>query len=347
MNKHNATYFRLGLFIVVGIAIGATLFVAFGAGRWLRSTVAMETYFDESVQGLDVGSPVKYRGVALGSVSRIGFTANKYETGNGAQQYVLVEMELQPSRFGRNGMDTFSQADLNAEIKRGLRVRLAPQGLTGTNYLEIDYVDAKQNRPLPISWQPDALYIPSAHSAVAQIMEAAQNLITKAQNLDIDGTVTRLNRLLDTADRQLGNVPFKPLSESLLRVSRQLEEVPTAQIGRDAQALLTELRRTNQALQTLAADPNWQSAPADVAAAARSARELLADPALRTTLKNLEGVSTRLDTLMASRDTELAQTLDNLHAISGELRVLTENARRNPPGLLFGSEPTPYPLPPR
>ncbi|TJZ72921.1 MlaD family protein [Chitiniphilus eburneus] len=347
MNKTNATYFRLGLFVVVGIAIGTLLFVAFGAGRWFTNTVIVETYFDESVQGLDIGSPVKYRGVALGSVSEISFTSNKYDTPHGGPQYVLVEMQLKPHRFGKNGGNTVSQEELNAQIARGLRVRLAPQGLTGTNYLEIDYVDPRQNPPLAISWRPDEPYIPSAHSAVAKIMDAAQNLITKAQNLDIDGTVDRLNHLLDTADRQLNDVPFKALSESLLRVSQRLEKVPTDRIGQDAQALLSELRATNQSLRELVSDPAWRTAPMDISAAAHSARELMADPALHQTLTHLESVASRLDTVVGSRDAELAETLDNLHAISTELRGLAEDARRNPPGLLFGTRPTPYSLPPR
>ncbi|GAA5787522.1 MlaD family protein [Chitiniphilus shinanonensis] len=347
MNRQNVLYFRLGLFVVIGLVIGAVLFVAFGAGRWFASTVIVETYFDESVQGLDIGSPVKYRGVALGSVSQISFTSNKYDVAHGGPQYVLVEMQLKPHRFGRNGGTTITQHELDEQIARGLRVRLAPQGLTGTNYLEIDYVDPRQNPPLPISWHPDSPYIPSAHSAVAKIMDAAQNLITKAQNLDIDETMDRLNRLLDTADNKLKGVPFKELSESLLRVSQRLEKVQTDQIGRDAQALLSELRATNASLRDIVSDPAWRSAPGDISAAAQSARDLMADPALHRTLTHLESVASRLDAVVGSRDTELAETLDNLHAISTELRGLAEDARRNPPGLLFGSHPTPYPLPPR
>ncbi len=39
----------------------------------------METYLNESVQGLEVGSKVRYRGVVVGEVRRIGFTYNIYE----------------------------------------------------------------------------------------------------------------------------------------------------------------------------------------------------------------------------------------------------------------------------
>ena len=41
------------------------------------------------------------------------------------------------------------------EVEKGLRVKLAPQGITGTSYLEIDYVDPANNPPLPVDWVPD------------------------------------------------------------------------------------------------------------------------------------------------------------------------------------------------
>ena len=54
------------------------------------------------------------------------------------------------------------------EVEKGLRVRLAPQGITGTSYLEIDYVDPAQPL-LPIDWTPDNVYIPSAPSTVTAV----------------------------------------------------------------------------------------------------------------------------------------------------------------------------------
>ena len=48
-------------------------------------------------------------------------------------------------------------------------MRLAPQGITGTSYLEIDYVDPVPPI-LPIDWTPDNIYIPSAPSTVTTFL---------------------------------------------------------------------------------------------------------------------------------------------------------------------------------
>lgn len=81
-----ARHIRLGAFILGAVAIAVIFVVAFGAGWWWRPKVLMETYFDESVQGIDVSSPLKYRGVNVGVVSRIGFTYTDYEQDKPAAQ---------------------------------------------------------------------------------------------------------------------------------------------------------------------------------------------------------------------------------------------------------------------
>jgi len=64
------THFKLGLFTLLGIA--AVVAVALGLGLDRKhDVITYHTYFDESVQGLDVGASVRYRGVLIGSVSEV------------------------------------------------------------------------------------------------------------------------------------------------------------------------------------------------------------------------------------------------------------------------------------
>jgi ABC-type transporter Mla subunit MlaD len=63
-----------------GITIAVLAVIILGTGALFKKKVMMETYFDESVQGLSVGAPLKYRGVTIGSVEHIGFVRNDYKT---------------------------------------------------------------------------------------------------------------------------------------------------------------------------------------------------------------------------------------------------------------------------
>jgi len=80
---NEARYFRVGLFVLGGIVLAVATILIVGGGRLFARPVLMETVFDESVQGLDVGAPVKLRGVKLGSVSWIGFVGDKYVVTSG------------------------------------------------------------------------------------------------------------------------------------------------------------------------------------------------------------------------------------------------------------------------
>src|SRR5678816_4633264 len=101
--SQKANYFKLGLFVIGAVAAGVAVLLIIGTGRWLKPRTAMETYFNESVQGLDIGSKMKYRGVVIGEVTAIGFTYNVYQQEMPMTQrarYVMVEAQLQPRLVG-------------------------------------------------------------------------------------------------------------------------------------------------------------------------------------------------------------------------------------------------------
>ena len=62
----------VGFFVAIGFTLAILVFIWLGMSRFLQKGRFYVTYFDESVQGLDVDSPVKYRGVFIGRVESIG-----------------------------------------------------------------------------------------------------------------------------------------------------------------------------------------------------------------------------------------------------------------------------------
>ena len=56
-----ANFFKLGLFVIIAFVLFAAFLIAFGAGEFMKKELIAETYFDESVQGLDIGSEVGTR----------------------------------------------------------------------------------------------------------------------------------------------------------------------------------------------------------------------------------------------------------------------------------------------
>jgi len=344
-----ANYFKLGLFVIGAVVCGVIVLVIIGSGRWFQPKLTIETYFNESVQGLDVGSKLKYRGVAIGDVTRIGFSYNKYQLDRPMTQrvrYVLVEAQIQPKLLGGRAVtgDLTDTANAKAEVEKGLRIRLAPQGITGTSYLEIDYVDPPPPL-LPIDWQPDNVYIPSTTSTVTQIVSAASDILETLRKLDLDATLANLNRLLVTANNRISAVDAAAISASTTRVlaklEKKLDQIPMDKIGPDTAALIADLRTTAQRLSAILDDPAWKKLPGDADAAAVQVRKLAEDPNLTRSLAHLQATLSRLDRVTGSGEYDLKRTLDNLRQITDNLREITENAKQYPSQLLLGAPPPP------
>ena len=340
-----ANFFKLGLFVIGATVVLILLLLILGSGRWFQSKTPIETYLNESAQGLEIGSKVKYRGVVVGEVTKIGFTYTKYQLDKPMAErlrYVMIEALLLPRLIGgRASGDITRPETARMEIDKGLRVRLAPQGITGTNYLEIDYVDPKTNAELPISWEPDNLYIPSAQSTVTAFVGAASDILARFQRLDLEGTLTNLNRLLVTTNNRMEAIDTAKISDSATRVLNRIDKLPLEQMGKDVSALLADLRVTSQRVTSLLDDPALKRLPADADAAAVQLKKVLDDPNFAKSLAHLQNTLSRIDRLTGGGETDLKRTLDNLRQITDNLRELTENAKRYPSQLILGAPPAP------
>jgi ABC-type transporter Mla subunit MlaD len=342
-----ANYFKLGLFTIGAIIAGVIVLVVIGSGRWFQPKLTIETYFNESVQGLDIGSKLKYRGVAIGEVTKIGFTYNKYQLDRPMTErarYVLVEAQIEPRLLGGRAAagDITSPKNAQAEIDRGLRVRLAPQGITGTSYLEIDYTDPPSPM-LPIDWTPDNTYIPSAPSTFTALINSASEIMDRLHRLDIEGTLNNLNTLLVTANRRIDSIDTRELSKRgvsvLGKAEKTLDSIDAKKLSDEGVALLAELRESNTDLKKLLSNPALQKLPEDTAAAVARIRAIVDDPNLPKSIASLSRTLSRVDRILGGGEADLTVTIENLRQITDNLRELTEDLKRYPANAIFGEPP--------
>ncbi len=343
-----ANYFKLGLFVIGAVVSLAVVLVIIGSGRAFQQKITIETYFNESVQGLDIGSKVKYRGVVIGEVTRISFTYVKYQQDKPMSErlrYVLVEAQLQPKLLGgKQAAEITSPEQAKDEVARGLRVRSSPQGITGTNYLEMDYVEPAPPL-LPIDWTPDYLYIPSAPSTVTALVNSASEIMDRLHKLDVEGTLANLNKLMVTTNDRIAAIDTKTLSDRSARVLAKLEttldNIASKKLSDEAVALLAEMRESNAELKKTLANPALQKLPDDAAAAMARIRALVEDPNLAKTLAHLSQTLGRLDRILGTGESDIAVTVENLRQITDNLRDLTEDTKRYPANVIFGQPPLP------
>ncbi len=295
--SERANFLKIGLFVISAVSIAVLGIVVLGANLFFRQQVHMESYFDETVQGLDIGSPVKFRGVQIGRVDVITLVGNEYATD---KRYVLVRFALDRDTF-RLKAERMDEDLLQKEIEKGLRVRTAAKGVTGTAFLEADYLDPARNPTLPIDWKPKYPYVPSAPSVINQLSDSVNKILYTLEQIN-------LQRLVQSVE------------ESMQAISQMARDTNTKQIGLQAEELLREIRVTNRNLDQLV-----QGVSDDLPASLTHLRRSLSS----------------LDDLLSSQQPNVEATLENLHDLSENLKTLTEEAKEYPAQTLFGAPPLP------
>ncbi len=302
--SENVSYFKVGLFVAFGLALLVGAVIILGAGLFSGKGVMMETYLDESVQGLDLGAPIKYRGVQLGTVSQLGFVNNFYD------------IPIDDPRFAELGRYVVVRGKLDFKaaptpesvdrlVAQGLRVRLATQGLTGTAYLELDYVNPAKNPPLAITmWTPWYPYLPSAPSTISKLGTAAERVFDRLDQLNIEGVVNNVNGTLE-------------------RVQKSIDDAKIQALASEATALIVDLRKTSAEARGLV----HELGEGGLAAHLNALLERLS-----TTVAGANG-------LLDDERGELASVIAGLRETTENLSEVSRTARSYPSFLFFGAPP--------
>ena len=337
-----ANYFKIGLFVVVAIMLAIGAVVILGVGALFKNTIPLETYFDESVQGLDVGAPIKRRGVKIGTVKDIDFVRSKYrnilspEDARKFGGYVVVTSSVLPELVGLTEEEITS--GITMAVDSGLRVQLATQGVTGVVHLEVVDLDPKEHPPLDIKWKPYSPYIPSAPSKLTVLGTAISKIAKDLEQADIHEAVENFDKLITSTTKLIANTNL---------------DVVSAQVSQT----LAELEGTLKETRRLVHSPEMNRLLTHAAKASVGAREAIvhinkASRDFSTTAKDLPMMLTRINTsirkvdrLLTSRGQDLEETMSNLRLVSENLLEITNRAKRYPSHVILGDPPPPSEFP--
>jgi len=328
----NFAHLRVGLMLLASLGLAVALVLFLGRNR-VSDGLRFESYFRETVQGMDVGSPVRFRGVQLGQVTEMLLASAAYPDSAGSVQdtqnrLVVVRFVVDPAKLGR-------VPETGAAVQAGLRARLAAQGITGLVYLELDFVaDPERFRPVPVSWQPALPVIPSMPSTISQVRDAAEEVAAKLRDVDLVKLATSLQGLLDDARGQIGG---GELRQTLAEAALLLKTLRGGAEAADIPGLAGELRETVAALRNLA---GGQQSRELIAATTRSAEKLSeAVTRLPALITSLEAAVRRVNNSTADAQAELLPALRDARAAAASLRDTTETLRRHPASVLSAPPP--------
>ena len=169
-------HWKLGLFVVAGLAMALAAVALLGARSMHRDVGLYVSYFDESVQGLEVGSPIKFRGVTIGTVSKIQVAPD--------HRHVEVESALGVKELTRLGLDVAKEparlgTPRKLEMTADLRLQLASAGLSGVKFLQLDFFDATAYPPPELPFLVPKNYIPTAASMMKNLEDSVIRMINR------------------------------------------------------------------------------------------------------------------------------------------------------------------------
>jgi paraquat-inducible protein B len=364
----------LGAFVLGALLIAVVGVLVLGGRDIFRRSITCVMAFDGSVAGLTVGAPVSFRGVQLGSVTRIQL---KHST-----SLIAVYASIDPGRVQGGDLSPARVVKaIEASVQeRGFRAQLQVQSLlTGQLYVGLDYYpDAPINMT---GIDKDYCEIPTIPTTLAQFQETLKKVMAQIEQLPLKEMVESTARTVQGIDRLVHSPEVMRALRSLdstLNSAQGLVRNLDAQIGPTATSLQTTLEQAQRTMevvgrdfQTLVGDfqklvtnVDAQVGPlaSNLGATSDSARALMVDAqralrdldeqirplaaSLRSTsdtarvaLEKAQAALGQIDGVLDGHSPlgyQLADTLEELSRMARTLRALSDELDRQPNLLLFG-----------
>lgn len=319
----------IGAFVLGAVALIIVAVLIFGSGRLFRQTREFVLYFDDSVNGLRIGAPVKIKGVTVGSVQDIRLQLEK----DTEKIPVIIEIDLEKltSRGATDAAATAvdREALQKVIVNRGLRGQLEMESLvTGLLYVALDFFPGT---PINLVQRTDGDYkypeIPTLPTTLEQAKDAVTQIFHKLEEIDFKALIASLESTVDGIKRTVNSPDLEVAIRSLKQTMPKVDEAVVS--IRNLAATMTEN------VKMLVADLQHTSGDA------RLVLKQAGDALKRTeeTMQRVESAVTNIETLSdvdSPVNYELVKGLRDVSRAARSLRSLTDYLERNPRAPIFG-----------
>lgn len=317
----------IGLFLVGALVLTVAGVAALASTTFFEKRSTFVSLFEESVNGLDRGAPVKFQGVPVGTVTEILIRIDERDK----TFEVPVQYEIDLTRLTTQ-TGAFVQLDQPAVLQRqiadGLRAQLQMESMvTGQLYIELTY------RPdAPPETEPGStafLEIPTTPSLLAALGTGAGSLMA-----DVLRVLFQVNEMLEEVDMPGINASVVASAQA---VERLMESPEILAAIRQVPAMTEQFNQSMLEVQRLAERAGAAIDPLQLQLEGTSAEMTATLQALRSSLDGMDG--------LLSTDSELGyglqEALTSLREAADALSVLAASLEQNPDMLIRGKKPPP------
>ncbi|WP_314418322.1 intermembrane transport protein PqiB [Pseudescherichia vulneris] len=202
-------------------------------------------FFKDSIRGLQPGAPVEFRGMRLGTVSKVPFFMPGLRQALNEDYRIPVLIRIEPERIASQmGESPDILTNLPELLKQGLRGSLKTGNLvTGALYVDMDFV----SKPPPITGIREFggyKIIPTVSSGLAQIQQRLMDTLDKINNLPLNPMLEQATGTLAESQRTMHRLQTTLDNLNKLTASQSVQQLP-----QDMQKTLRELNRSIQGFQ--------------------------------------------------------------------------------------------------
>ncbi|MCR4456794.1 MULTISPECIES: intermembrane transport protein PqiB [unclassified Pseudescherichia] len=202
-------------------------------------------FFKDSIRGLQPGAPVEFRGMRLGTVSKVPFFMPGLRQALNDDYRIPVLIRIEPERIASQmGESPDILTNLPELLKQGLRGSLKTGNLvTGALYVDMDFV----SKPPPITGIREFggySIIPTVSSGLAQIQQRLMDTLDKINNLPLNPMLEQATGTLAESQRTMRRLQTTLDNLNKLTASQSVQQLP-----QDMQKTLRELNRSMQGFQ--------------------------------------------------------------------------------------------------
>jgi len=319
--SEKASKTAIGAFVLGAVVLLIAAVLVLGSGKFFTREFVYLTYFSGSVKGLNIGSPVVFRGVKVGRVTDISIMAHPPST----ELKIPVLFTLNPAKF--QGTQLAFQRDaakIQKAVALGLRTQLQTQSfVTGQLMLALDFFPDKP--AVYVGWDKDGknVEIPSIPSDIEELYKIVGALPVKK-------IVENLNETLTGIDMLVRSIDAKQATETLVSAVREVQ-VLVRHIDAKLGPVVASITKTSgSAAATLEETREAMVAVKGLVASSQSTFDA-ARAALKQTEATLQAYSPDSPLI-----TELNRTLRQLSATSRSFRNLSDYLERHPESLIRG-----------
>lgn len=212
------------MFVMAASIIAVAAVMVFGAAKFFSRTENFISFFSESVNGLDVGAPLKYKGVKIGKVEGIFISSSK----NIKESSVSVVYSIDIDQLRRKtGTDFKDYSDwMDEQIAEGLRAKLNYQSIvTGMLYIELDFI-ADKGEKYDLKYGGTRFKeIPAAKSGLSELAKGFEKTMADVAKIDFAAIGQNVHSAIVKVNEKLDGIDAKAISDSAVSALKGVDEL--------------------------------------------------------------------------------------------------------------------------